>query len=257
MGRRHISRLHTLRSHAPNSHKSQLLSDQMDALQLQIQGGIISLNSTSTMYTGEQLTQDHHLTGNRDPASILFLDNTQANLSFSCIPTHHIGIKLSLTTPYRLTEDIYPNILVKKSLPSPPAPETVQLITELNAPVLSVNYYLLSSHSNWEPYLGLGVMLTHFHKPKLKKETQSGKVSIKNLKILIPNSIGLVEEAGLKYNFQRQWSIGISVMHSYVNSKFQYKYTDAMKTLNDSGQNQSTVRWSFITYHLNLGYRFN
>ena len=226
-------------------------SDQLHMLQ--IQGGAIYLDQKNIMYdAGEAFAGSLE-----PPSSILFSNNTQAHLCAIYMPADHFGIKLLLATPFKLKRTLHEN--------SRNFHIAFGLTTKILTPALSMEYYPLSSNSQWHPYVGLGVMVAHFD--KLKFIGESGN-RIELLKSSTDYTAGMMEEVGINYRVDENWSVGVSAMRSQLNSQLKIKFgnnkspspspeilrssvnTPAVKKM------KSLLNWSLMAYRVNVGYRF-
>ena len=172
------------------------------------------------------------------PTTITSSDDLQAHLSAIYIPTDHFGINFSITTPFKF----------KKTFRDERKQKKFDLITSVTTPMLSMDYFPLASCSQWQPYIGLGVLMTHFSKFKVK--APGGKnTSTDKLKYERRNVAGIVGEAGLNYKVDDNWSIGASMVNTRFNSKATLQEaTDKFKDF--------SAKWSLMNYRVNVGYRF-
>ena len=216
---------------------------------LQIQGGAIYLHQKNILYTADEINGDFAGAGKFDPpSSILFSNNTQAHLCAIYMPADHVGIKLLLATPFKLKKTLHEDKYINSS-------EGLDLTAKILTPALSMEYYPLSSNSQWQPYVGLGVMVAYFDKLKFKTEG----VSKNNMKSLVKSSTdytgGMMEEVGINYRVDENWSVGVSAMRSQLNSQLKIKYASTgNKSINTVEKH--LVNWSLMAYRVNVGYRF-
>ena len=172
------------------------------------------------------------------PTTITSSDDLQAHLSAIYMPTDHFGINFSITTPFKF----------KKTFRDEKKQKKFDLTTSVTTPMLSMDYFPLASCSQWQPYIGLGVLMTHFSKFKAKapggKKTNTDKLKYEHR-----NVAGIVGEAGLNYKVDDNWSIGASMVNTRFNSKATLQEaTDKFKDI--------SAKWSLMAYRVNVGYHF-
>jgi len=230
---------------------------------LQIQGGAIYLHQKNIVYPADETDLDFSPTKTDilNPSSVLFSNNTQAHLCAIYMPADHFGIKLLLATPFKLKKTLDEN--------SRNFPIAFGLTTKILTPALSMEYYPLSSNSQWQPYVGLGVMVAHFD--KLKFTDESGN-RIELLKSSTDYTAGMMEEVGINYRVDENWSVGVSAMRSQLNSQLKIKFgnnkspspepSPSLQILRSSVNTpavkkmKSLLNWSLMAYRVNVGYRF-
>ncbi|MCY4329675.1 MAG: hypothetical protein OXC48_06320 [Endozoicomonadaceae bacterium] len=217
---------------------------------LQIQGGAIYLHQKNIIYNAnDTIGTFEEGVGSYDyspSSSILFSDNTQAHLCAIYMPADHVGIKLLLATPFKLKETVRERSKIN-------SPKALDLTAKILTPALSMEYYPLSSNSQWQPYVGLGVMVAYFDKLKFKAEGVSKNNIISLIESSTDYTAGMMEEVGINYKVDENWSVGVSAVRSQLNSQLNLKYISAVKI---DSVNKSLVNWSFMAYRVNVGYRF-
>lgn len=132
--------------------------------------------------------------------------DTELGLTGSYIFAPHWGVELLASTPFE--HDISAKGLGGFGV------SKIGSVKHL-PPTLSVQYYFADTHSEIQPYVGLGVNYTVFFDEHLSNEAKTG-LGASNLHL--DNSLGLAAEVGLDWAINKNWLINVSVWKVDMNT---------------------------------------
>ena len=169
-------------------------------------------------------------------------NNTQLGLNFAYMATNNIAIELLAATPFEHDVAIKGTGAVDGKLGS---------VKHL-PPTLSAVYYLMDSHSAFQPYMGVGINYTWFFDEKVSGDAKAGNntagYDMSNLKV--KNSWGWAAQIGADYMLTDKLML---------NGQVRYIDIDTEATVEVAGSTVNAkvdVDIKPVVYMLGVGYKF-
>lgn len=195
-----------------------------------VRGGLVSVNPDDS--------SSNIIVGGSDLGVNLSVDNNmQLGLNFAYFISDRINIEILAATPFK--HDVNFGVV-------DPLGTGNQLgeVTHL-PPTLSLNYYLVDSDSQFQPYVGLGVNYTLFFDEGFTGANQD--VGLSDLSL--DNSLGLAAQVGVDYMIDDNWMVNGSIRWIDIETEASFSLNEAQGTVD-----QITIDpW---VYMLSVGYRF-
>lgn len=161
-------------------------------------------------------------------------DNVQLGITAAYKLTDRLGVEVLAATPFTHRIDVKGLGALDGKLAS----------TKHLPPTVTLQYYLLPSHSKWQPYVGAGVNYTMFLSNKLTSERKEQGFS----KLKLSNSAGLALQVGSDYMINDRLLINASLWHIDIKTKARANLGDSKVT--------TKVNISPWVAMVGIGYRF-
>lgn len=177
--------------------------------------------STSNVFVG----------GADQGASLEIGDDTQLGLNFAYFISDRINVEVLAATPF--SHDV-----------SFSSGARLGEVTHL-PPTVSVNYYLNSPSSAFQPYAGIGLNYTFIYDEEFSSENEAAGLS----DLSLDNSFGLAAQIGADYILDAKW---------FINGAVRWIDIDSEATFNagaDRGS-VSTIEIDPVVYMVSVGYKF-
>ena len=168
-------------------------------------------------------------------------DDTQLGLNFAYFISDRWNVEVLASTPFSHDIVVNDNPLGLGQLGS----------ADQLPPTVTFNYFLGSSKSSFQPYVGVGVNATLFFDEEFTESNEALGFSDLDL----DESFGLSAQIGFDYFISEKWLINASVRYIDIS-------TDATFTLNNAGLGSNNAQGAVsvdidpIVTTISLGYRF-
>lgn len=138
-------------------------------------------------------------------------NNTQLGLNFVYFFNQNLAIELLAATPFNHSIDLENSAL---GLGDGALAETNHL-----PPTLSILYYVSTSNSAFQPYIGLGINYTIFFEESFDSARQTQGFN----SLELDDSLGLSAQLGFDYTLSDNWSLNTSVRYIDIETSAEFK----------------------------------
>ncbi|MEX1666598.1 OmpW family outer membrane protein [Zhongshania arctica] len=177
--------------------------------------------STSNVFVG----------GADQGASLEIGDDTQLGLNFAYFITDRINVEVLAATPFSHDVSFSNGARLGE-------------VTHL-PPTVSVNYYLNSPSSAFQPYAGIGLNYTFIYDEEFSSENEAAGLS----DLSLDNSFGLAAQIGADYILDEKWFINGAVRWIDID-------TEATFSAGADRGSVSTIEIDPVVYMVSVGYKF-